>query len=250
MAVRSAIRNERTTVVALSATTDIIKQQIGTDWQEISIDQNELIHFDQDQVIPYTNVEQVLQSVDSHDIGMCYTTRISQMLKIESLAKDMGLSPICIWSTANKEHQMTEEQLSVRESVLKDYKIPEAYNLLIINSSSETSIKIKSHIDYVIVNSTNQDTQIQVRGRVNSDLHNLFLLNDGSEPIDLPEELIGIELFAEGKNRVCDYVNIKNPYRKKYKWPTVKELLFASGYEIREGRRDNLRYAVITLPTA
>ncbi len=172
------------------------------------------------------------------------------MLKIESLAKDMGLCAICIWSTANKEHQMTEEQLSVRESVLKDYKIPEAYNLLIINSSSETSIKIKSHIDYVIVNSTNRDTQIQVRGRVNSDLRNLFLLNDGSEPIDLPEEFIGIELFAEGKDRVCDYVNIKNPYRKQYKWTTVKSLLIDSGYEIREGRRDNLRYAVITLPTA
>lgn len=76
------------------------------------------------------------------------------------MAKEMGFSPICIWSTANKAYPMTEEQLSVRESILKDYTIPEAYNLLIINSSSETSIKIKSSVDYVIVNSTNQDTQV------------------------------------------------------------------------------------------
>ena len=54
---------------------------------------------------------------------------------------------------------MTEEQKTARETILRDYKIPEAYNLLIINSSSETSIKIKSPVDYVIVDNTNPDTQ-------------------------------------------------------------------------------------------
>ena len=105
-------------------------------------------------------------------------------------------------------------------------------------------------MDYVIVNSTNQDTQVQVRGRVNNDLRNLYLLNDGSQPIDLPDEFLGIELFSEGKDRLCDFVNVKNPYRKKYKWNTVKELLLGSGYGIKEDRRNNLRYAVITLSTA
>ena len=83
---------------------------------------------------------------------------------------------------------------------------------------------------------------------MNSDLRNLFLLNDGSEQIELPDEFLNIQLFAEGKERVCDFVNVKNPYRKKYKWPTVKELLLASGYEIRERRKNNLHFAVITLP--
>ena len=145
---------------------------------------------------------------------------------------------------------MTEEQLAVRESILQDYTIPEQYNFLIINSSSETSIKIKSRVDYVIVNSTNQDTQIQVRGRVNNDLRNLYLLNDGTQPIDLPDEFLNVRLFAEGKERLCDFVNLKNPYRRQYKWPTVKTLLMDNDYTITEGREKNMRFVVISLPSA
>lgn len=250
MGVREAIKNERTTVIALSATPTIIKNQIGTGWQEIPIDQDQLIHYDQDQVIPYTNLEYILSGIDPDSIGLCYTARISQMIEIEQQAQEMGFSPICIWSTANKAYPMTEEQLSVRDSILKDYTIPEAYNLLIINSSSETSIKIKSPVDYVIVNNTNQDTQVQVRGRVNGDLKSLYLLNDGTQPIDLPDEFLNVELLNEGKERLCELINVKNPYRRQYKWTTVKTLLIDSGYDIREGRKNNLRYAVITLPTA
>lgn len=249
MGVREAIKNERTTVIALSATPTIIKNQIGTGWQEIPIDQDQLIHYDQDQVIPYTNLEYIFSGIDGADIGLCYTGRISQMLAIEQMTTEMGFSPVCIWSTANKAYPMTEEQLSVRESILKDYTIPEAYNLLIINSSSETSIKVKSPVDYVIVNSTNQDTQVQVRGRVNGDLKNLYLLNDGTQAIDLPDEFLNVRLFSEGKDRLCDFVNVKNPYRKQYKWPTVKTLLIDSGYDISEGRQNNMRFAVISLST-
>ena len=247
--IRSAIKNNRTTVIALSATPSIIKKDIGTLWQEIPIDQEALIHYDQKQVIPYTNLEYILSGIEDDEIGLCYTARITQMLEIEAMAKELGFSPICIWSTANKAYPMTKEQLSVRDSILKDYVIPEAYNLLIINASSETSIKIKSPVNYVIVNSTNQDTQVQVRGRVNGDLNNLYLLNDGTQPIDLPDEFLNVRLFDEGKDRVSAFANQKNPYRKQYKWPTVKELLKESGYVISEGRQDNKRYAVISLPT-
>ena len=76
------------------------------------------------------------------------------MLAIRNLALRAGLSPVCIWSIKNEAYTMTEEQLAVRDSILQEYKIPDAYNFLIINSSSETSIKIKSPVDYVIVNST------------------------------------------------------------------------------------------------
>ena len=47
------------------------------------------------------------------------------MKEIEEMAKEVGLSPVCVWSTANKDFQMTEEQLRVRKSILKDYTIPD-----------------------------------------------------------------------------------------------------------------------------
>lgn len=86
-----------------------------------------------------------------------------------------------------------------------------------------------------------------MRGRVNGDLKNLYLLNDGTQAIDLPDEFLNVRLFGEAKDRLCDFVNVKNPYRKQYKWPTVKTLLIDSGYDISEGRQNNQRYALISL---
>lgn len=248
MSLRSAIRNSKTTVIALTATPKVVKEKLYEQYFELPIDQNELIHYDQDQIIPYTNLEYILSSMDPAEIGLCYTSHIGHMKDIEATAKRMGLSPICIWSTSNKDHPMTDEQLAVRESVLKHYTIPEAYNLLIINSSSETSIKIKSRVDYVIVNSTREDTQVQVRGRVNSDLRCLYLRNDGTQPIDLPDEYLDVPLYSADKKRLSELVNLKNSYNRKYNWPTVKKRLIDSDYIVSEGRKDNLHYVIITLP--
>lgn len=71
---------------------------------------------------------------------------------------------------SNQDHPMTDEQHAVREQILKNFIIPEKYNLLIINASCATSIKIKSRVDYIIINSSHEDTQIQVRGRYTGDL--------------------------------------------------------------------------------
>ncbi len=248
MGIKSAIRNSKTTVIALTATPWIVKQKLcDNDVYELPIDQDVLIHYDQEQIIPFTNWEAILSSVDASDIGLFYTSRITKMREVERKAKELGFSPVSIWSIRNEENPMTQEQKDVRDSVLKNFSIPTGYNLLIINSSSETSLKIKSHIDYVIVDSTNIDTQVQVRGRVNSDLKNLYLLNaDGAKPMEIPDEYIGVPLFSRDKTRLCGCVNVRDPYNVPYKWTTVHKLLLDWGYLITEGRRNNQRYVIIT----
>ena len=246
MGIRSAVNNGRTTVIALTATPATVKAELNAPYYQLPIDQDILIHYDQDQIIPFTNLDYILSSMDNADTGLCYTSRISKMKAIEVSAKNKGFSPICVWSIVNKDNPMTEEQLAVRESVLRDFTIPSAYNLLIINSSSETSLKIKSPVDYVIVDSTNEDTQVQVRGRINGDLKCLYLLNGGTEPIILPDEFLGVKLFVPDKTRLCEFVNKKNTYNRPYRWPTVKTLLLDYGYIIDEGRDNNQRYAIIT----
>ena len=98
----------------------------------------------------------------------------------------------------------------MRKSVLESAEIPAKYNLLIINSSCETSLKIKSPVDYVIVNSSNPDTQIQVRGRVNSDLKKLYLPTNGTPSVSVPEEYLAKKLFTEEKNNLCATLNLRN----------------------------------------
>ena len=246
MMLKSAVRNSRTTVIGMSATPRKLKEEFEGYYFELPIDQTDLRHYDVEEIIPIRDFSSLLSELDPTETGIYYTLRITTMIEVENIAKELGLRAISIWSTKNQKHQMTKEQLSVRESILKDYTIPKGYNLLIINSSSETSIKIKSPVDYVIVNSTNDDTQVQVRGRVNNDLKRLYIPATSTDPIEVPEKFLGIRLFYQDKIELCEIINLKNRYNRQYKWPTIRSLLIDSDYILTEGRQNNLRYVVIT----
>ena len=187
----------------------------------------------------------VLDRVDIGTVGLCYISRIRAMIEFEQVAKRMGFSPVSIWSINNTDHPMSEDQLAVRRSVLEEWSIPSQYNLLIINSSSETSLKIKSHVDYVIVNSSNPDTQVQVRGRVNGDLQTLYLPVEGIPTVSVPAEFLGKQLFREDKQNLLKILNLRNANNRVYGWTTVKDILIDNDYHITEGRSGNLRYAII-----
>lgn len=117
------------------------------------------------------------------------------MIRLEEESRQEGLHPVSIWSIRNEAHPMTQEQMDVRNEILENFTLPSKYNFLIINASSETSIKIKSPIDYVIVHSKNEDTQIQVRGRVNSDLSRLYLPSNCPNALTVPDEFLSRPLY-------------------------------------------------------
>lgn len=244
-----AVKDKKATVIALTATPSSISKQFSAPSAVIPIDQTDLIQYETKEIIPYANLESVLSNIEVGTVGLCYLTRISQMQAVEEYAKEAGFSPICVWSTRNANHPMTQEQLDARESILTSFTIPPQYDFLIINSSSETSIKIKSHVDYVIVHSQNPDTQIQVRGRVNSDLDRLYLASNCVIPtIEVPEEYLGTKLFTREKRELCAKLNLRDPRNNRpYQWPTIKELLNENDYYIKEGRYDSKHYVIIQL---
>lgn len=240
-----AVKQKSGIVIALTATPDTIKNQFNAPSAEIAINQEELIQYDIKQVEGYTNPITVLSKVDVGTVGLCYFSRIHQMIEFEQEAKQMGFSPVSIWSINNKDHPMNDEQLEARRSILESWTIPPQYDLLIINSSSETSLKIKSKVDYVIVHSSNPDTQVQVRGRINSDLMTLYLPVEGVSEIVVPSEYLGKRLFQGDKQALAEALNLRNTNNRPYGWPTVKNLLIESDYSVIEARQGNLRYVVI-----
>ena len=240
-----AVKQKSGIVIALTATPDTIKNQFNAPSAEIAINQEELIQYDIKQVEGYTNPITVLSKVDVGTVGLCYFSRIHQMIEFEQEAKQMGFSPVSIWSINNKDHPMNDEQLETRRSILESWTIPPQYDLLIINSSSETSLKIKSKVDYVIVHSSNPDTQVQVRGRINSDLMTLYLPVEGVSEIVVPSEYLGKRLFQGDKQALAEALNLRNTNNRPYRWPTVKNLLIESDYSVIEVRQGNLRYVVI-----
>ena len=245
VALEFAVKNSPTTVIALTATPARIYEGFDAPAAEIPIDQNELKQYEVKETVGYTTLTTVLDRVDTGSVGLCYISRIRAMIEFENAAKTMGFSPVCIWSINNPDHPMNEEQLEVRRSILEEWIIPPQYDLLIINSSSETSLKIKSRVDYVIVNSTNPDTQVQVRGRVNNDLQTLYLPTDGVPTVSVPTEFLGRRLFREDKQKLITALNLRNANNRPYGWHTVKDILIDNDYAITEGRSGNLRYSII-----
>lgn len=241
----NAVKSGSATVIALTATPNTISKEFHAPSVEIPIDQTELIHYEVGQTVGYTNLDAILSEVEVGSVGLCYLSRISQMKAFEDQARKAGFSPVSIWSINNADHKMSEAQLEARNSILKDATIPEQYDLLIINSSSETSLKIKSKVDYVIVHSANPDTQIQVRGRVNSDLKTLYLPVEGTPAIRVPETYIGKKLFTQDKRELISVLNLRNANNRPFGWTTIKSLLIDNDYSITEGRSNNLRYTII-----
>ena len=241
-----SVKEGNTTVIALTATPATIKDAFNAPTAEIPIDQNELIQYEVKETVGYTNLDSVLSQVDIGTVGLCYISRIHNMIAFEQKAKEAGFSPICIWSINNPDYPMNEEQLEVRQSILKDWAIPPQYDLLIINSSSETSLKIKSPVDFVIVHSSNPDTHIQVRGRVNGDLQTLFLPTEGIPTVTVPDAFLGKQLFRADKDALIQLLNLRNPANNRpYGWTTVKSILIDNDYTITESRSKNLRFAII-----
>ena len=245
-ALELAVKDSPATVIALTATPSTIKAAFNAPAVEIPIDQKELKQYEVKETVGYTNLDSILSQMDVGTVGLCYISRIHNMIAFEQKAKEAGFSPVCIWSINNPNHPMTAEQLEVRRSILEDWMIPSQYDLLIINSSSETSLKIKSPVDFVIVHSSNPDTQVQVRGRVNGDLQTLYLPTEGVLTVTVPAEFLGKRLFRADKDALLKTLDLRNPANNRpYGWTTVKGILIDNDYAITEGRFNNLRYSII-----
>ena len=239
---------EGTILVALTATPFEICTHFNAPYRTLLIDPTLLRKYETKRTKHYHSLRNVILDLDPNQTGLCYSGRITKMKEIAELATEAGLRPIAIWSTNNTDHLMDDEQLRVRDIILEDYTIPPEYNFLIINSSSETSIKIKSKVDYVIVNHSNKDVQTQVRGRIDNDLDTLYLPAASTDTIIVPDEFLNVELFDEDKKRLCKEIDIKGKNGRQLQWTGVSNRLKESSsyYTLKEGRKNNRRYVIIT----
>lgn len=248
--IESAVRNDRTIVIALTATPFLIKDRFDVPLYTVPIDKSELKRYETGKFISYNTIDSILPTLDKTKTGLCYCYHIRTMERLETEARKLGFHPISIWSIRNKDHPMNEEQLAVRESILKEFTLPSEYNLLFINASSETSLKIKSPMDYAIINSLDEDTQIQVRGRINNDLPLVYLPSQSGGVIELyvPDSFMFTWLFKKDRDRLCQSIALRNHNNRLCKWPTVRRSLEQVGYIIQSGRWNNYRYYVIYPP--
>lgn len=101
-----AVTNSKTTVIALTATPEIVKKEFNTAIYELPVSED-VRHYETTEVVRYTNLNALVSSINATDkIGICYVTRITAMKELNALAVKLGYAPICIWSTSNQDHHI------------------------------------------------------------------------------------------------------------------------------------------------
>lgn len=203
----------------------------------------------------YHNLKNLLKKLDASQRGMIYVTQITQIDRAVSLLQDRGINAVGIFSTNNSDHKMSREQMAVRKSLIRDEKIPEDVQVLVINAAYETGLNIrpeKSRLDYIVVHDKNEATQVQVRGRYRGDIETVYYRREPEDGLgEIPEDVIapylGRRLTSDDKKRLCGELGFKDKRGRTLGWRTVKPLLEAQGYEVLEKKSGGDRYTVINI---
>lgn len=193
-----------TPIILMTATSYYLDQLVKVypslcNYNVINLLNNEEIKRYIDKVKLYiNNISQIKfylqQSMDGFKFGGMkagiYTKQIKDMITIETMCRDLGLKPICIWSEHN-ENGWNDEQKDFMKYLFDTGKFKEPYNILIFNKAMETGVNIKDDdVDLCIVNSINLTEQIQARGRFRKDI-NLVVVK--TKETALPEIVITLD---------------------------------------------------------
>ena len=163
------------------------------------------------------------------------------MITIETMCRDLGLKPICIWSEHN-EIGWNDEQKDFMKYLFDTGKFKDPYNILIFNKAMETGINIKDDdVDLCIVNSINLTEQIQARGRFRKDI-NLVVVK--TKETALPEIVVTLDdkylnkwISLEEFMDIMNSLNIKDSKGRLIGKRTFVKILKNSKYQIKTKRK-------------
>lgn len=163
---------------------------------------------------------------------------IESMKKLEKIAIDEGLIPLVLWSTNNEEYPMSKKQMLARNYVLKEGRIPDGYDILIVNSAMQEGWDLKDErVKLVIMNTTNETEFVQACGRLRKDIDILIYRVESGTPdylIDLPVEFLDRNLGNEEKENLSKILDLDVKNGRKAKWNTIKKILIQQGFLIKD----------------
>ena len=171
--------------------------------------------------------------------SLIFCAEIENMKSIAQMAMNEGLNPICIWSENNEQGKvMSDEQIRVRDVILKDGELPEPYNVLIINRAMETGVNIYDKSFRLFISTSSDYTQTyQARSRLRMDV-DLVILKSKFKPIPndlelkLDDKWLDIPLTRADMNTLCSELNIRDGKGDLMGVDKLKSILKFNEYKI------------------
>ena len=205
---------------------------------------------------------------------LLYTSRITEELKYADFAIKCGRKPEEVgvyWSTNNKDHPMTKEQLDDISWMMERECFPEGKNFICINKTYEMGINLKTNADYIIVDAPydkyNADgtpcskeelekklkkreaTIKQASARTRQEELDYLIVSNKYAPEEdfvLPMKFIGVPLGKEEKNELCELMNLRDKQGHLLKWTSVKRELEKKEFSIKQKRIGTKNYDIIS----
>ena len=243
----SALEEGSTTILAMSATPQKIRERFGELCRDVPYDSSELIRLETFSRVPYYEKVENILNKKKGKTGILYTTKIEDMKRYIDYANSIGIRANGFWSLSAAKHPLSMEQLALRETVLSDETIPDDIDLLVINRASETCIKIqgeKRKVDYIIIHDCNEEIQTQVRGRYHGDLPEFYYHNNTNTNLEkvkqhpLPDSFLNRRLYSEDWDDIQWELNLLRPDGKHYGTPTIIKYLRKCGYCVSDPQKD------------
>lgn len=230
-------------VVAMSATINTVS--VAFDRKKVPcayFDYTDKVHSDlTHNRIYYAHFEDALRQLSPETRAIIYVSQIRQMLEFAKSADNGWRKICCLWGLHNIDHQMSDEQLRIRDTILTTEHIPSDIDLLFINAAYETSINIKNDdFNTMIIHNGNTDVQVQVRGRLRHDIDTLYLYDAEHKHVSqyFPAEYYDRPLFSEDTAKIAAEMNLKNKDGRELKWSSIHELLAKDGITVTKQKRN------------
>lgn len=212
------------------------------------------------EVIEYSELDNILKSLDPKKRGMVFAKQIRQVQHIVDVLNSRGIQSVGIWSKGNEGHPMTGEQIRAADSLIAEERLPDDVQVLVFNAAYETGLNIKpekSHLDYAVIHNTNKDTIVQARGRYRGDIDTLYVKRKKSDVDDISNREIDpdtvkpyldIRLLKADKDRLREELGFKDGGNRLLGWSKIAEILRANGYTVTNKKSGSKRYSTIALP--
>lgn len=250
-----AARNKDIMTVGISATPEDApgwREWADMPFNDICVAEN-VRHYTEHRTVHYGNVDAVIRSLPKGEKTLFYATHIRDIKRFMTACEQNSLKCGAVWSMNNKDYPLSEEQLKLRDIIIKEQKFPDGLDVLLINKSMETSINIKTPVENVVVYSEKYSTQVQARGRIRNDIECFYVLDQASREVNLLDKAIqpyiGVPLDVPKKKEFVTIVGLKDKQGHKTGWTTLKKALIECGCTVSITRIGTKNYDVVTLPT-
>lgn len=216
-------------VVGITATPNPLKK-LGIKLMDIPIEETNLHHYTEKQVIPYANFDSALMSIQPGQKGGIYNKHVKPLIKAGDYLRAHGYNPLMLWSLSNTDYPLSKEQLEAREFLITEERIPPEYDIFLFNATAETSINIRPDKengfgwDFFIAHNTDETVITQSRGRYRGDLDVLYVY-DKKGAVIVPDEYLNRNVSFHEMTELRDKLALKKDNDKKAHSLSVDEMI-------------------------